>query len=108
VAYCEDYPCCGHTPLDPCERQPYDEPGYFDTSRPGNEHALCEHEAGFCDVDMDEEDEEDDEEDEDEVREEYQAHTPPDDEAGPDGIDDGHMTGADYYAYVLAQEGPRE
>lgn len=27
---CEDYPCCGHTPDDPCERQDYDEPGYFD------------------------------------------------------------------------------
>ena len=51
MSYCEDYPACGHTPLDPCERQPYDEPGYYDTSRPGNEHALCEHEFGFCDVD---------------------------------------------------------
>lgn len=47
---CEDYPCCGHTPDDPCERQPYDEPGYYDTSRPGNEHALCEHEFGLCEV----------------------------------------------------------
>lgn len=45
---CEDYPCCGHTPSDPCERQPYDEPGYFDTSRPGNEHALCNHAEGEC------------------------------------------------------------
>lgn len=51
MAYCEDYPCCGHTPQDPCERQPYDEPGYYDTTRPGNEHALCEHEYGICDVD---------------------------------------------------------
>lgn len=49
--YCEDYPCCGHTPSDPCARQPYDEPGYYDTSRPGNEHALCDHENGDCDVD---------------------------------------------------------
>lgn len=48
---CEDYPCCGHTPLDPCERQWYDEPGAFDTSR--NPHALCEHEYGFCDVEPD-------------------------------------------------------
>ncbi len=54
---CEDYPCCGHTPLDPCERQPYDEPGYFDTTRPGNEHALCDHENGWCDVYDDEPDE---------------------------------------------------
>lgn len=39
---CEDYPCCGHTPEDPCEPQWYDQPGAFDTSRPGNEHALCD------------------------------------------------------------------
>lgn len=59
MAYCEDYPCCGHTPDDPCGRQPYDEPGYYDTSRPGNEHALCDHENGECDVEYDEpEDEE--------------------------------------------------
>lgn len=48
---CEDYPCCGHTSEDPCERQPYDEPGFFDTSIPGNEHALCDHESGDCAVD---------------------------------------------------------
>jgi hypothetical protein len=28
--YCEDYPCCGHTDLDPCSPQEYDKPGYFD------------------------------------------------------------------------------
>lgn len=50
MSYCEDYPCCGHTPDDPCERQPYDEPGYYDTSVPGNEHALCNHEEGECNV----------------------------------------------------------
>ena len=50
---CEDYPCCGHTDQDPCERQWYDEPGAFDTSKPGNEHALCDHENGICDVDED-------------------------------------------------------
>lgn len=55
---CEDYPCCGHTPLDPCERQWYDEPGAFDTRI--NPHALCDHENGDCDVDYDEyEDQED-------------------------------------------------
>ena len=50
ASQCEDYPCCGHTPDDPCERQWYDEPGAFDTSRPGNEHALCDHENGICEV----------------------------------------------------------
>lgn len=58
MSYCEDYPACGHTPLDPCARQWYDEPGAFDTSV--NPHALCEHEYGFCDVDEYEDDYEDD------------------------------------------------
>jgi hypothetical protein len=48
---CEDYPCCGHTPDDPCAPQDYDRPGFYDTSIPGNEHALCDHENGDCDVD---------------------------------------------------------
>jgi hypothetical protein len=62
---CEDYPCCGHTPSDPCERQPYDEPGYYDTSIPGQEHRLCDHENGECDVEYDEPEEDEDEEEED-------------------------------------------
>jgi hypothetical protein len=56
VKLCEDYPCCGHTPEDPCAPQWYDEPGAFDTSRRGNEHAFCDHENGECDVDYDEDD----------------------------------------------------
>jgi hypothetical protein len=48
MSYCEDYPCCGHTPADPCARQWYDEPYAFDTSV--NPHALCDHESGDCDV----------------------------------------------------------
>lgn len=63
MAYCEDYPCCGHTPQDPCERQPYDEPGYYDTTIRGNEHALCDHENGECDVEDDYEEDEDDDDD---------------------------------------------
>lgn len=55
--HCEDYPCCGHTPADPCTRQWYDEPGAFDTTRPGNEHALCDHENGDCNADYYDEDE---------------------------------------------------
>lgn len=47
--YCEDYPCCGHTPLDPCTRQWYDHPDAFNTRI--NPHALCNHEEGDCDVD---------------------------------------------------------
>lgn len=53
ATYCEDYPCCGHTPEDPCSQQWYDRPGAFDTSIPGNEHALCEHEVGICNVEPD-------------------------------------------------------
>ena len=56
MAYCEDYPCCGHTPEDPCERQWYDEPGAFDPRV--NPHVFCEHEYGICEVD-EYEDEED-------------------------------------------------
>lgn len=62
---CEDYPCCGHTFDDPCEPQWYDAPGAFDTSVPGNEHALCEHEFGICDVWEDEDDEPEDFDDDD-------------------------------------------
>jgi hypothetical protein len=45
---CEDFPCCGHTDADPCERQWYDEPDAFDTSK--HPHALCDHENGECSV----------------------------------------------------------
>lgn len=65
--YCEDFPCCGHTPQDPCERQWYDEPDAFDTTK--NPHALCDHENGECDVDWD--DEPDDDEDDSPVDQEY-------------------------------------
>lgn len=49
MAYCEDYPCCGHTPSDPCERQWYDEPGVFDPYK--NPHAFCDHSEGWCEAD---------------------------------------------------------
>lgn len=56
MAYCEDYPCCGHTPQDPCDQQWYDEPDAFDTTK--NPHALCDHENGECDVEYEEYDDE--------------------------------------------------
>jgi hypothetical protein len=46
--HCEDYPCCGHTPDDPCTREWYDHPDAFDTSIPGQEHRLCDHENNDC------------------------------------------------------------
>lgn len=55
---CEDFPCCGHTDLDPCERQWYDEPNAFSGA-----HAFCEHEYGICDVEPDEDDDEDEDDD---------------------------------------------
>lgn len=48
MALCEDYPCCGHTPQDPCSAQWYDAPDAFDTTV--HPHALCDHESGDCDV----------------------------------------------------------
>lgn len=56
MSYCEDYPCCGHTPQDPCSKQWYDDPKAFDSSV--NPHCFCEHEYGMCDVDYDDEEEE--------------------------------------------------
>jgi len=46
--HCEDYPCCGHTPQDPCTREWYDHPDAFDTRK--YPHALCDHESGECNV----------------------------------------------------------
>lgn len=54
---CEDYPCCGHTPADPCDAQWYDEPDAFDLSR--NPHAFCDHAEGFCDAEYADDDEHD-------------------------------------------------
>lgn len=59
LGYCEDYPCCGHTPDDPCTRQWYDHPDAFNPSV--NPHAFCEHEYGICEVDDYPEEDEDDE-----------------------------------------------
>jgi hypothetical protein len=30
MSYCEDYPCCGHTPSDPCNGAVVTEPWYCD------------------------------------------------------------------------------
>lgn len=30
MPYCEDYPCCGHTPLDPCDGVSTEPPPYCD------------------------------------------------------------------------------
>lgn len=54
---CEDYPCCGHTPEDPCTREWYDHPDAFNPSV--NPHCFCEHEYDICEVDYYGDDEED-------------------------------------------------
>ena len=56
MSMCEDYPCCGHTPQDPCEPQWYDAPDAFDLRK--NPHAFCDHENGDCEVDVWDEDDE--------------------------------------------------
>lgn len=60
MAMCEDYPCCGHTDQDPCD---YSGPSAADMlADPYSYHLYCEHEAGYCQHDA-EDDDEDDEED---------------------------------------------
>jgi len=56
MPYCEDYPCCGHTDQDPCDRQWYDEADAFNPLV--NPHCFCEHEYGICEVDDYEDEEE--------------------------------------------------
>jgi hypothetical protein len=52
---CEDYPCCGHTPDDPCG---YVGPTSEDMMRnPAGFHLGCDHEAGYCEYILDEDDE---------------------------------------------------
>lgn len=58
TGHCEDYSCCGHTPADPCLPQYYDAPGYYDVTIPGNEHNLCNHEEGECNLEGYEDDDE--------------------------------------------------
>lgn len=42
MAYCEDYPCCGHTDGLGCDYTP----DYVQIYR----HGLCDHENGYCDL----------------------------------------------------------
>lgn len=51
---CEDFPCCGHTALDPCVStyDPHKDP-----------HLLCDHNTGTCEVWDAEQGEEEDEDD---------------------------------------------
>lgn len=56
---CEDYPCCGHTDGGGCQTTPEMTSAYY-TEGPGREHLLCDHEAGICDAEPDEDDEDDD------------------------------------------------
>lgn len=53
MKYCEDYPCCGHTPDDPCD---YAGPTADDImANPAKYHLGCDHEAGYCRYEDDEE-----------------------------------------------------
>ena len=57
MSRCEDYPCCGHAPDDPCN---YSGPTSQDMlSNPAQYHIGCDHETGYCEyTDEEEEDEE--------------------------------------------------
>jgi hypothetical protein len=44
---CEDYPCCGHLPGE-CEDRPEFTSDYWRN----NPHLMCDHNAGFCDVEF--------------------------------------------------------
>lgn len=48
---CEDYPCCGHTDGLGCQTTPEMTSAYW----LDNPHALCDHEAGICEADYDDE-----------------------------------------------------
>lgn len=68
MARCEDYPCCGHTVTDPCD---YSGPTAADMQAdPARYHIGCDHEAGWCEY---EDDEDEDYEDEDEAGERYES-----------------------------------
>ena len=45
MAYCEDYPCCGHTDGLGCDWTYTPEARAYDEA-----HVLCEHEHGICEV----------------------------------------------------------
>jgi len=53
---CEDWPCCGHTDGLPCDWVP----DYEEIHR----HAGCDHEAGYCQHEVDEDDLDEDNQDE--------------------------------------------
>lgn len=79
MAYCEDYPCCGHTPEDPCD---YTGPTAADMSAdPARYHLGCDHEAGECRY---EEWDEDEEEEWDEEEEEWDEESEDTDDVGAD------------------------
>ena len=55
MARCEDYPCCGHTDEDPCD---WRGPSSADMlANPAKYHIGCDHEAGYCDYEVEDDDE---------------------------------------------------
>jgi len=68
MTYCEDYPCCGHTDLDPCPgRSVISEPWYCDDC--GTHHY-----TDYCTQDyLDDEDEDDEEDPYGYIQAEYEA-----------------------------------
>lgn len=64
---CIDYPCCGHTDGLPCDWTP---PDYRDPAVAAAYHIGCDHNAGYCEYEQDDdEDYDDDSYDEADARE---------------------------------------
>lgn len=61
---CEDYPCCGHTPDDPCDAVI---PDYSTRENQIKYHIGCDHNTGYCEYEEPDDDDEaeDSEENED-------------------------------------------
>lgn len=53
MARCEDYPACGHTDGLPCD---WVAPDYTQYSVRAAEHIGCDHNAGYCEYEEDEDD----------------------------------------------------
>lgn len=51
---CEDYPCCGHTDGLGCQTTASMTSEYY-ADNPAMTHLGCDHEAGYCDYEDDEE-----------------------------------------------------
>lgn len=57
MAYCEDYPCCGHTDLDPCPGRAVVSEAWYCDDCGGYHHSLYCPVEDWDDADLDDDDE---------------------------------------------------